>query len=169
MSNLNDSALNAGGRFGRRSYLAWNLLMGFCLTFIFILAAVLLPGTNPFLTPDGSLPMLTLVVLGLIYVAAIYFSIIFLIRRLHDRNHSGWLSLLVLVPIANLLLVLYVLFAPGNRDNNQFGQPRSTRGWENVLAIIYIVLILLSIVVAAFALPSYQNYVDRMQQTSLKQ
>lgn len=168
MNNLNDSALNAGGRFGRRSYLAWNMLMGFCLMLVGILAAVILPGANPFLSPDGSLPMLSLVVMGLIYIAAIYFSIIFLIRRLHDRNHSGWLSLLMLVPIANILFALYALFAPGNRNHNQFGHPRTTRGWENVLAILYILLIVLGIA-AAIAVPSYQDYVNRAKQATLQQ
>lgn len=112
--------------------------------------------------------MLSLVVMGLIYIAVIYFSIIFLIRRLHDRNHSGWLSLLMLVPIANILFALYALFAPGNRNHNQFGHPRTTRGWENVLAILYILLIVLGIV-TAMAVPSYQDYVNRAKQATLQQ
>lgn len=34
------------------------------------------------------------------------------VRRLHDRNHSGLLFLLLLVPLANVGLLLYLLLAP---------------------------------------------------------
>ena len=98
MNNLNDSAFNAGGRFGRRSYLAWNMLLGFCLMIGVILIMALLPGARSLFTPDTNMSMPSIVAMILIYGAVVYFSIIFLIRRLHDRNHSGWLALLVLVP-----------------------------------------------------------------------
>lgn len=168
MNNLNDSAFNAGGRFGRRSYLAWNMLLGFCLMIGVILIMTLLPGARSLFTPDANMSMPSIVAMILIYGAVVYFSIIFLIRRLHDRNHSGWLALLVLVPVINVLFGLYILFAPGNRDSNQFGQPRTTRGWESVLAILYILVIVLS-VVAALAVPSYQDYVTRAQSSTLHQ
>lgn len=168
MNNLNDSALNVGGRFGRRSYLAWNMLLGFCLMIGVILIMALLPGARALFSPDSNMSLPAIVALILIYGAVVYFSIIFLIRRLHDRNHSGWLALLVLVPVINVLFGLYILFAPGNQDNNQFGQPRTTRGWESVLAILYILVIVLS-VVAALAVPSYQDYVTRAQSSILQQ
>ena len=43
-----------------------------------------------------------LIMMGILYIVLIYFSFIFTIRRLHDRNHTGWLSLLMLVPLVNL-------------------------------------------------------------------
>jgi uncharacterized membrane protein YhaH (DUF805 family) len=36
-----------------------------------------------------------------------------LIRRLHDINQSGWLSLLIFVPLINFLFVLALVFWPG--------------------------------------------------------
>lgn len=45
------------------------------------------------------------------------------VRRLHDVNQSGLLTLLVLVPFIDLLLFLYLLFAPGTQGPNKYGEP----------------------------------------------
>ncbi len=66
-------------------------------------------------TLDGKMSMPLMVMLVLIYGVAIYVGVIFLIRRLHDRNHNGWLSLLIFVPVVNLVFTLYLLLAPGHR------------------------------------------------------
>ena len=83
------------------------------------------------------------IILIIIYIVVFYFSFVFAIRRLHDRNHSGWLSLLLFVPIANILMALYLVFAPGDAQSNNYGAPRATAGWESVLAWLYIILIIL--------------------------
>lgn len=82
----------------------------------------------------------------LIYVALMYFTFVFTIRRLHDRNHTGWLSLLMLVPLANVILMLYLIFAAGDDRSNSYGSPRPTTGWEAILAWIYIVIFVLAII-----------------------
>lgn len=43
------------------------------------------------------------------------------IKRLHDINKSGWYYLLFFVPIANLVLGLYLLFVDGTIGNNNYG------------------------------------------------
>ncbi len=45
------------------------------------------------------------------------------VRRLHDVNQSGLLTLLIFVPFVNLLLFLYLLFAPGTQGPNKYGNP----------------------------------------------
>jgi len=48
-------------------------------------------------------------------------------RRMHDVGHSGWWSLVALVPVANLIFGLYALFAPGQEQDNKYGpSPTST-------------------------------------------
>lgn len=140
----NDSPLKAHGRFGRFSYLAWNCLMSFATSAVLILFAVLFPSVLQM--SSNSISLVPLIIIGLVYLVMIYFSFIFIIRRLHDCNHTGWLSLLIFVPLVNLFLALYLLFAPGNKDTNSFGPPRPTAGWESILAWIYIILIVLGIV-----------------------
>ena len=77
MSNtIQDSRWNASGRFGRRSYIASNMLLGFCFMIIGIIAAFILPGMSPE-TLDGKMSMPLMVMLVLIYGVAIYFSVIF--------------------------------------------------------------------------------------------
>jgi uncharacterized membrane protein YhaH (DUF805 family) len=44
-------------------------------------------------------------------------------RRLHDFNKSGWLSLLVFVPLVNAILGIILLFKPGSHEANKFGVP----------------------------------------------
>lgn len=42
-------------------------------------------------------------------------------RRLHDLGHTGWLNLVFLVPLVNLGMTLYILFTPGQRQDNIYG------------------------------------------------
>ena len=44
-----------------------------------------------------------------------------MIRRLHDLNKTGWLALLMLVPVVNTIFSLYLLFAPGTVGANDYG------------------------------------------------
>ena len=44
------------------------------------------------------------------------------VRRLHDRNISGWWSLLFITPLGLLLLI--PLIRKGDEDDNQYGLPR---------------------------------------------
>lgn len=108
-----DSPTQASGRFSRRAYLAWNLLLGIIFMLIAVVVALLTPGAQNSLT-EGAVSTPLMIIFFIMYAIAIYYSVIFLIRRLHDRDHSGWLALLILVPVLNILFALYVLFAPGN-------------------------------------------------------
>lgn len=52
----------------------------------------------------------------------------------------------MLVPVVNVLFMLYVMIAPGTHGINNFGVPRPNKGWESVLGYIYIILTILGIV-----------------------
>lgn len=43
------------------------------------------------------------------------------VRRLHDTNRSGWWMLLALVPIANLVLI-YFMICDSQAGANQYGE-----------------------------------------------
>lgn len=141
---VNDSVLNAAGRFGRFSYLAWNCLLAIAVILIGGSLAVIFP--NLFINMETGNFGSGALIFGILYIVMIYFTFIFAIRRLHDRNHSGWLSLLFLVPFANILIGLYLAFAAGDTQSNNYGAPRPTAGWESVLAWIYIILMLLALI-----------------------
>lgn len=149
MSSSTDSPLNASGRFSRFSYLAWSCL----ISLVTVIAVMVLSIFSPDLFGNLATGQIGsgIWVLALIYLVLIYFIFIFIIRRLHDRNHSGWLSLLVLVPLVNIILALYLVFAPGDDKSNTYGAPRPTAGWETAFAWIYILLTVLAFVAGIFS------------------
>ena len=57
-----------------------------------------------------------------ISLAMLYVAVVISIRRLHDLNLSGWIVLVMLVPIVNILALVYLLFAPGK-------DPRMSGAW----------------------------------------
>jgi len=61
---------------------------------------------------------------GLLFVVLVAGATIILvqvIKRLHDMEHSGWYALLLLVPIANIALGLFLTFKKGTVGPNSFG------------------------------------------------
>ncbi len=42
------------------------------------------------------------------------------VRRLHDTNKSGWLYLLMLIPLGNLFLIVLFCFN-SDKEDNRFG------------------------------------------------
>ena len=164
-NTVNDSVLNAAGRFSRFSYLGWNGLLLLVMMLLGIIVAIALPSSAPDTNQD--MPVFAMIILGILYIALIYFSFIFAVRRLHDRNHSGWLSLLMLVPFVNIAMALYLTFAKGDAYANQFGLPRVTRTWEKVLGWIYVLIFPIGIL-AAIAIPAYQDYVQRAHEGQIE-
>jgi uncharacterized membrane protein YhaH (DUF805 family) len=47
-------------------------------------------------------------------------SIACVVRRLHDQDKSGWLALLGLIPLINLVLLVF-MFLEGTKGSNQYG------------------------------------------------
>lgn len=170
-TQFNSSPLSANGRFGRLAYLGWNMLV-FLVTilFAFVVGAIMaIVAPNLALsTTDGSLSIPLIIIFTIFYIALIYFSFIFAIRRLHDLNKTGWLSLLILIPLINFLFILYLIFAPGSDGINNYGHPHITKTWEKLLGIVYVLIFPFGIF-AAIAIPAYQNYIERAQQHQIEQ
>lgn len=95
------------------------------------------------------------------YLAIIVSLVIFIIQRLHDLNHSGWLSLLMFVPLVNLFFGLYITFAGGTKGTNNYGlQPPPNKIWHWIAGLAFPIMFTVGIL-AAIALPAYQQYVER--------
>ena len=56
------------------------------------------------------------------------------VKRLHDLGHSGWWVLLFIVPLINILLLLYLFFFRGQMGGNQYGPDPITGSQERILA-----------------------------------
>ncbi len=101
------------GRIGRMRYICYTMLTQCMLLAAFAVVAVPLVYFKQFWF---------LISVGLLYLAmSTAISFVYLVRRLHDLDKTGWMSLLMLVPLVNLFFGLYLLFAAGSPGRNQFG------------------------------------------------
>ncbi|MGQ8975409.1 DUF805 domain-containing protein [Acinetobacter schindleri] len=151
----NDNSLSLEGRFGRLSFIGWYAFLHIIFFFASI-ALSLVSGifslTTLSLDNRQFVDALTgLAGLGylLLVVFYLYFYIVVVARRLHDLNKSGWLMLLMLVPVVNILFIFYLLLARGTAGHNRFGAPRPTAIWEKILAWLMILLTVLSLFAAS--------------------
>ena len=100
------------------------------------------------------------VVLGVSYLAILVLSIIIMIQRLHDLNKSGWMSLLLLVPLANIYIFVLLIFFKGTPGRNDYGlQTPPNKAWHWILALVMPIVIVG--IMAAVAIPAYHDYVER--------
>lgn len=150
-----------GCRIGRLRYLAHvglvSLVFYALIGALFGLGSVLGSGDG-----EGGLfsGVLLLAIIPL-YIALIAFIFVAMIQRLHDTNKSGWWLLLFFVPLLNIGIGLYVLFASGTPTENNFGNPPPpNKRWHWVVGLFIPVLSTVGII-AAVSLPAYQDYVER--------
>ena len=144
--------LSISGRIGRLRYLGYSMAYGLL---IYVVMGALAGASIAMGAPQG----LMMALIGVAYLGVIVLAVMLAIQRAHDFNTTGWLALLVFVPLANLVF----LFIPGTDGENRFGkQPPPNRGVGIWVAIILVGVMLIGIV-AAIAIPAYQTYVKRAQ------
>lgn len=110
-----------GLRIGRLRYLARLCLVGLCLIAATAVASVWLWGQW-----QAFALLMVPVLIG--FVVVIW---LFSIQRLHDIGWSGWVTLLLLLPGANLLLIVLLALWPGVAGVNRYGpRPPPNRFWH---------------------------------------
>jgi uncharacterized membrane protein YhaH (DUF805 family) len=139
--------LSVSGRIGRARYLAY----GFGLYFVFIFAAGVLA---------GALGQTGIALMIVAYAALAVLGFMLTIQRCHDFNVTGWLSLLMVVPLANLIF----LFIPGTDGPNRFGGPTPPNSVGVLIAASLIPVAFIGGILAAIAIPAYQDYQKRAGQ-----
>lgn len=148
------------GRIGRARYLGWS--MGMIL--LAIPAFAVLGGISALSTAFGGL-------LGLIAMVGLAIISVFIgAKRLHDLGWSAWLWLVLLIPIVGGVFSLIMLVVPGNQGANRYGPPPPPNS-KGVLVLAWSALILpvLIGILAAIAIPAYQDYITRAQQLQYSQ
>jgi uncharacterized membrane protein YhaH (DUF805 family) len=146
---------SARGRIGRLRYIAWSILGSFAIMPVAFVAGLLGAAL-------GETVLYAL--LGVVYIAYFVFFALLTVQRCHDMDWSGWAALLVLIP----LVALIFWFIPGTPGRNRFGAPPppNPRGMAWIVAIP--VLLFVVGIVAAVALPAYQQYVLRAKAAQVR-
>ena len=147
------SPISPKGRFGRLSFIAWYMLV----TILSYVAMGLLGGATLFMETDPDKIALFFsssggVLYALLTLATTVLLVIFVIRRLHDVNTTGWLALLLIIPLVNLFLILYLLLKRGDERSNRFAAVRPTPAWEKVLGYIGTGLLVSGLIAIAMAI-----------------
>ena len=127
------SLFSLHGRIGRMRYVAY--LIGGTLLAMLAAIALLIP-----ISLASKNSVLTTLVPLLSSLAMLVVTFVLAIRRLHDINLSGWLSILTLVPIVNLGLGLWLLFGSGTKGANQYG-PAPVKNSDGVVAVFVITMV----------------------------
>jgi len=160
------------GRIGRVRYLAYNMGMYFLMYVAILIFSVVV---QLFVAADGAAPAagpmqgFVGLVFILLYLALMVYLIIYTVRRLHDMDASGWFSLLFIIPVVNVIFGIVLLFAPGTASSNRYGPAPPENGSAVVFAAIggFFLGIAMLGIIAAIAIPAYQDYQQRAQQTQL--
>jgi uncharacterized membrane protein YhaH (DUF805 family) len=139
---------SAAGRIGRLRYLAYTVGAS-------MIVGAIGGAVGAALGPSGAMVAL------LLYIPLAVFCILAAIQRSHDMDWSGWMMLLSIIPFVGLIWI----FKSGTPGPNRFGAPPppNTTGVK-LLAFVMPAIAIIGIL-AAIALPAYQQYVLRAQQS----
>ncbi len=142
---------SASGRLGRVRYIGYSFGLSLLILLLIGIAAAIAGAVDP---------NVALVVAVIGYVGLIAVQFLLTIQRAHDMNTTGWLSLIVFIPLAALVF----WFVPGTRGENDYGrQPPPNTAGVIVLACIVPLFMFVGGILAAIAIPAYQDYTIRAQ------
>jgi uncharacterized membrane protein YhaH (DUF805 family) len=135
---------STSGRIGRARYIAYGFGLYLLSVFLGVFAAQLFGETGAMLVTA-------------VWVAVAVLAVMLTIQRCHDFNMSGWLALLLVVPLANLVF----LFIPGTDGPNRFGAPTPPNSIGVLIVAWLIPGVVIAGMIAAIALPVVQAYLQR--------
>lgn len=110
-AKINSSITTTEGRFNRGQFFAW-FVIGIIISAIG--GAIIDTGSTP--PVSGGTMLFGYGILGVSIIILLFAYI----KRLHDLNTSGIAVILFFIPIVNLLLILYLLLAPGTEGENKY-------------------------------------------------
>ena len=103
------------------------------------------------LAPVGFIKFLNYAVILLSFFIFVIISNVS-VKRLHDTNNNGWWAILNLVPLINLLLLLFLFFAPSKKDNIYRVKNEYILNSKKILiSIFYILIIFIMLAISSFS------------------
>lgn len=144
------------GRIGRLRYIAYGVGLGLlALLLLFVVGAAM--GVLMVVTKSNT--GMTAAI-GLAYLPMLAVMFILARRRLNDMGHSGWLSLLLLVPLVQFGVWLWLMIGAGDADENQYGRPPGDNTGLVIAGACAMPLLAVAMIgiLAAIAIPAYEGY-----------
>lgn len=146
-------------RIGRLRYFAHSALV--MVVFYLVILVMVLLAASFMGGGSESFGIAFIVMLGLVYIPFIAMFWILMIQRLHDLDKSGWMSVLMVVPVVNIVVALYMMCWSGTKSSNRFGKrPPPNKLWHWLVSLLLPLPVIIGIL-AAVALPAYQDYTER--------
>ncbi len=164
--------LSLSGRIGRMRYFVY--ATGLSILFYLVVgvaAAILVPAFAA--GSEGAMGIVA-IVLSMVGLAAFIGMMIiswgYMVRRLNDINASGWLSLLMLVPLVNFILALILIFKKGSQGGNNYGAaPVSNSGGVKVaFALMLLLMVGYFGVLMPITIDAYSDYMQRAEQAQMQ-
>ncbi len=106
------------GRAGREEYWMFQLVNAIVIVVLAVVCGLLIPSTMA--NRGGSLLVFVLVIILLYVLATLIPSLAVSVRRLHDKDLSGWWLLIGLVPLGGIIILVFHLL-DSNPGPNQYG------------------------------------------------
>lgn len=96
--------------------------LGFLMALVYVLIYFVVPAILTFAGRGSRIINMLAILMGVLGVLAVIpITISIHIRRWHDFDKSGWLTLLGLLPFVGLIMTIVLLFAPGTSGPNKYG------------------------------------------------
>ncbi len=142
---------SVAGRIGRARYIAYTLGLTLLVS---MLGGLLIGVLAAVISPD-----LAGAVTAVMWLAILVLSIMLTIQRCHDFNTTGWLAILAVVPLVNLMFWII----PGTDGKNRFGPRTPPNGVLTLIAAWVVPFFVIVGIAAAVAIPAYQDAMKRAQ------
>jgi len=150
------NVFSVSGRIGRVRYIGYSV--GLSLLFGIVIGVL----SSALAAAGAAAGVAVVAVLGYLGMFIVMFMLT--IQRAHDFNTTGWLSILVLIPLVNLIF----WFIPGTDGENDYGAPTPPNSTLAIIAALIVPIIAIVGILAAIAIPAYQGYVKRAQQMQMQ-
>jgi uncharacterized membrane protein YhaH (DUF805 family) len=110
------------GRIRRAVYLG-GVVLNLVIVLVALAIIIFALGGPPQIGPQGEPQMssLQLIFMAPVYLFSTWTGFALSAKRFHDMGVTGWLSLLLLIPLVNFIVALVLLFKRGEPTDNQYG------------------------------------------------
>jgi uncharacterized membrane protein YhaH (DUF805 family) len=137
------------GRIGRARYIVYGIGAICCAFLLMVLA-----GYGLVLAGSLGRMLYQLLFVSLYFCALPVFFLQLTIRRCHDFNMEGWLAVLLLAPVVNLMF----WFIPGSRRENEYGrEPEAETPGMRVAAVALPLLLIAAFLAADTQFPDQEK------------